>query len=69
MNKVEKLFKLSWKKLLLIIVAWFVAVILHNLLSAVLGTEEAFFFIIAIFVLPIYLIVAAIYSLISYFKK
>ncbi|MFW0861974.1 MAG: hypothetical protein ACKKL6_00080 [Candidatus Komeilibacteria bacterium] len=69
MNKVEKLFKLSWKRLVLIIIAWIVAVVLHNLLSAAIGTEEAFFFIIAIFVLPIYLIIAAVYSLVAFIKK
>ena len=53
----KKYFLFSWKKVLIVIVGWFVAVILHNLVDALFHVEEAFFFIIAVVVLPIYVII------------
>lgn len=71
-NLFDKYFLLSWKKILLIIVAWFVAVILHNVIYGVIKYfnpaftgDEAFFFIIAIIVIPLYFIISLIYSLIK----
>ena len=43
----KRLFLFSWKKLGLAVLAFLVAVILHNLVSAWLNTEEALFFILA----------------------
>ncbi len=68
-NKWDKWFLLSWKRFLWIILAWFAAVILHNLVSALLGIEEAVFFIIAVIILPLYLIISVIYSLVKSFKS
>ena len=65
----KNIFLLNWKKVLFIILAWFVVVILHNLVSALLGIEEALFFIIAIFILPLYAIIALIYTVVSKFRK
>jgi len=62
----EKYFKLNLKKLFIILGAWIASVVLHNLVSAFFGIEDAFFFIIAIFVIPIYLIISIIYTI---FKK
>jgi len=67
--KFSDIFLLSWKKLWIVIVAGFVSIILHNVISALLGVEEAFFFILVIFVLPIYMIIAVIYSLIKIIIK
>lgn len=64
-----KIFLLSWKKVLAVVVGWFAAVILHNLVSALLGTEEAVFFIIAIFLIPAYAIMAVIYTAIKKLKN
>ena len=68
-SKWDKYFLLNWRKLWIIIVAWFVAVLLHNLVSALLNLEEAFFFIIAVFVMPLYFIVTLIYSLVKIIKR
>lgn len=78
--KWDKYFLLSWKKLLLIFAAWVVAVVLHNLVYGLgiyffgnnfwgAGGDEGIFFIIAIFVIPIYFIVCSVYSLIRIIKR
>lgn len=77
-NKFDKYLLLNWKKFLLIIIAWFVAVILHNFvygLGIYFGGEnfwgpagdEPLFFIIAIIIIPTYFIVSIIYTLIKKF--
>ncbi|MBT4258193.1 hypothetical protein HOD88_03375 [archaeon] len=65
----EKLFLISWKKLWIIVVSWFVAVMLHNLVYALFQSwfdarngDEAFFFIIAIIVISLYFLIVLIYS-------
>jgi hypothetical protein len=62
--KGEDLFLFSWRKLWMIVVAGFVSIVLHNLISALFNTEEAFFFIVVIFVIPIYFVVMVVYSII-----
>ncbi len=68
-NKFDKYFLLNWQKVWIIIVSWFVSILLHNVFSALFNTEEVFFFIIAIFIIPIYVLVVLIYSLIKFFNK
>ena len=53
----------------MVVVVGFVSMLLHNLISALIGIEEAFFFILVIFILPIYILIAGVYSIILYFKK
>jgi hypothetical protein len=65
----DKWLKISWKKLLIIIGLWFIAVILHNAVYAIFGVEDALFFIIAIFILPTYFIISIIYSIITKIKE
>jgi len=62
--EIKNLFLLSWKKLWIVVVGGFVSIILHNLISGLMGTEEAFFFILVVFVLPVYILIAVMYSLI-----
>jgi len=66
--KIKNLFLLSWKKLWIVVVGGFVSIILHNLISGLVGVEEVFFFILVVFVLPVYILIAAIYSLICKIK-
>jgi len=66
---IKDLFLLSWRKAWIIVVAGFVSILLHNLISALLKTEEAFFFIIVVFVIPIYFLICSIYSIIYLIKK
>jgi len=66
---INKFFLLSWKKLWIIVVGGFLSIILHNLIGALFGIEEAFFFILVIFVIPIYILIAALVSLITIVKN
>jgi hypothetical protein len=67
--KIKNLFLLSWKKLWMISVGGFISITLHNLISGLMGVEESFFFILVVFVLPIYILIAVIYSLIYKIKN
>ena len=63
--KIMDIFLLSWKKLWIVIVVGFVSILLHNFIGALFGFEEAFFFIVVIFGVPLYMLIAIIYSLIK----
>ena len=67
--KGKNLFLLSWKKLWIIVVAGFASIVLHNLISALIGGEEVFFFMIAVFIIPIYFLIAVLFSVLSFVKK
>jgi hypothetical protein len=62
MHKYKKYFLLDIKKLFLLIVVEVIAIILHNLVSALLSIEEPFFFTLAIIVIPLYLAFSVIYT-------
>ena len=64
----KKYFLLTWKKGLLIIVLWIISVIIHNFISGLFNIEESVFFIIAIFIIPLYFIVCLIYSIFKWLK-
>lgn len=72
----EKYFLLSWKKVLIIIAAWILSVILHNLVYALLynffsSTEgdEPVFFIIAVIIIPLYFIISVVYTIFHKLRK
>ena len=67
--KIKDILLLSWKKAGIIVVSGFIFIVLHNLISGIFRVEEAFFFILVIFVLPMYVILAIVYSLIYYIKR
>ena len=67
--KFKDVFLLSWRKAWIVVVTGFVSILLHNFISGLFKVEEAFFFIIVVIVLPIYLLIAGIYSIIVYIKK
>ena len=67
--KYKNFFLLSWKKIWIIVVTGFVSIVLHNLISALMGVEEAFFFILVIFIIPAYFLIAALFTLISFLYK
>ncbi|NQV09075.1 hypothetical protein HQ529_04450 [Candidatus Woesearchaeota archaeon] len=67
--KLKDLLLFSWRKLWIVVVGGFVSITLHNLISWLLGVEEAFFFIIVIFVIPIYVLIAIVYNLIYFIRK
>ena len=68
-SKFEKWFLLSWRKVWILVVGGFVSILLHNLISALLGVEEPVFFILVVFVLPIYFLVCLVYSLIYVVRR
>ncbi len=72
----DKYFLLSWRKVWIIIVSWFVAVILHNLFYGLFksyfdatGGDEPVFFIIATILIPIYVLIVIVYSLVKLINK
>lgn len=67
-KKLDKYFLLSWRKAWIIVVGWFLAVMLHNAISALFNFEEAVFFIIAVILMPIYFLIVLVYSLIKKLK-
>ena len=74
-NKFDKWFLLTWRKMLILVVGWFLAVILHNLFYALseisgknLAIGEVFFFLIANLVIPIYFLISFIYTTIKMIK-
>ena len=66
---IKKYILLDKKKLFYICVAWIIAVILHNLIYALFQVEEALLFIIAVIIIPIYLIIAISYTLLKFLRK
>ena len=75
-NKFDKFFLLSWKKIFFGLIIWIAAVVLHNLIYGffidVLKIEigdEPFFFIIATIVIPIYFLIAIVYTIIYILKN
>jgi membrane protein DedA with SNARE-associated domain len=79
-NNFDKFFLLNWRKIFIGIIAWFLAVFLHNAVYAFgiyFGGEnfwgpngdEAFFFIIALIVIPVYFLISVIYTLIKKIRK
>jgi hypothetical protein len=61
----KNLFLLSWKKLGPLILLGLISTLLHNLISGLFGKEEVFFFILTVFVIPLYLLIAVITTLVS----
>jgi len=67
--KGKNFFLLSWKKLWVIVVGGFASIILHNLISGLMAVEEVFFFVIVVFIIPIYTLIAIPFSVISFVKR
>ena len=59
----KKVFLLSWRNLWIIVVLGFISIILHNAWYAIFGFEEAVFFSIVIFILPLYLVISIVYTI------
>jgi hypothetical protein len=65
LKNIENIFLLRAKNILIIILAWFASIVLHNAIYGIFGIEEAVFFIVAVIVIPIYFAVSFIYSFIK----
>lgn len=68
-TKLKYYFLLSWSKILTIVITWIVAIGIHHSIYFFLYIDEPFFFIIAIFLIPIYLFICLLYSVYYYNKK
>lgn len=68
-HKFDACFLLGWKRILGVVVIWFLAAFAHNAVYGLLGVEEIVFFSLAIFIIPGYLIFAVVYTLIKRHKK
>lgn len=67
----DKYLLLSWKRVLVITCAWVLSVLLHNLIYGLFydyfrraGGDEPVFFILAVFVIPLYFIISLVYTVI-----
>ena len=65
----ENFFQLTWKKAWILVVGGFISILLHNLWYVVFGWEEAIFFVIVVFLIPLYFLIAVIYSIINMIKR
>jgi len=69
MKLLNEIFLIKWKKILTVIVAWAVAVLLHELIKYYFNEQEPFMFIIAVVIIPIYLVICLFYSIYHYQGK
>jgi len=67
-NKFEELFFLSWKKIAVVALLCIVSVFLHNFISGIFSIEDTVFFIIAVFLIPVYIIFLILYTIIKKLK-
>ena len=69
-KSVDILLMLTWRKALYILAAWVACVVLHNLTYALLVKffgfkgDEPFFFLLAVIVIPLYVLVALVYTVV-----
>lgn len=74
--KIKNVFLLTWEKFLFILLAWVVAVLLHNFVYGLFkgyfnkhGGDEPLFFFIAMVVIPFYLLISIIFTISTRKKK
>lgn len=71
----DKILRLTWLKGVLIAVAWVACVVLHNAVYALFhdyfapSGDEPFFFILAVIVIPLYAIIALVYTVASFIYR
>ena len=65
----KKIFLLSWKKILSVVIIGVISILLHNIVSFLFDMEEIVFFLIVVFFIPIYLALSIIYTLIDIIKN
>ncbi len=70
-----KVLRLTPRRLLLIVAAWVACVVLHNVIYAVFrdsfgpNGDEPFFFLLAVVVIPLYLVVSAVYTVVQLVRQ
>jgi hypothetical protein len=75
-HRYDKYLLLSWKRALIIAGAWVLSVVLHNVIYGLFyehfgrtGGDEPVFFILAVFVIPLYFIISLVYTVIRKVSK
>ena len=75
-TRYDKYLLLSWKRMLIIAGAWVLSVLLHNAVYGLFyehfsrtGGDEVVFFILAIFVIPLYFITSLVYTVVKKVTK
>lgn len=64
----DKVLRLTLKRLLLIVAAWVLCVVMHNVIYALFrdffgpNGDEPFFFLLAVVVIPLYFVVSLVYT-------
>jgi hypothetical protein len=72
---VDRILRLTWRRVLLVVAVWIACVVLHNIIYALFqdawgpNGDEPFFFVLAVVIIPVYLIVSGLYSAISWFRR
>ncbi|MBD3249885.1 hypothetical protein GF336_07600 [Candidatus Woesearchaeota archaeon] len=65
----EKYLLLNGKKIVMFLGAFILAVLIHNFFYAITGIEEAVFFLLAVVVIPLYLIISILYTIFHHVKR
>ena len=62
----DRIFLLHIRKSLYVIIIWIASMIIHNLIFKFVGIDEALFTTIALYIIPPYLLVSVIYTLVKH---
>ena len=63
---IEKYLTLDWKEVYLLIIAWFLMLVLHNMYPSIFGKQDKILFFVATIIIPAFFLTALAYT---YFKK
>ncbi len=67
-SSLDSFFLLHLKKSLYIIIAWALFIIAHNLAARIFNFDEMFFSILAVYIIPLYLLISVVYTLFKHSK-
>jgi len=62
-------FLLNWKKVSLLLIFFLIVLLLNYIQTFLLETQDSTFFILALIIIPLYFMVAIIYSLVQIIRK
>ena len=68
-SRFDTWFLLRWRKFGILVLLWLFSVAMHNFYFAIFGYEEAVFFIIAVFLVPLYFVVMVVYTIVWVVRK
>jgi len=66
---IDKYFTLDWKEVYLLLIAWFLFIVLHNLVNIILKINEKALYFIAMKIVPLYFALALVYTFAKRFKN